>query len=136
MIFISISDFPLHVEIKSFSYDADMKPTVHWTKIESGNCLVLYFVEVTNSTGGKVQKGPTIGSSVIVDAFKEPKDVTVFAMDNGALPKGFVKIGFWQIGYQPNDSQATPFNFTNTMTGQLGQQLIDTQGRWMLLFIY
>ena len=60
-----------------------MKPTVQWNKIERGNYLVNYFVEVTSSTGGKVQRGPITGSFVIVDDFNDPKCVTVFAMKVG-----------------------------------------------------
>ena len=90
---------------------------------------------MTSWTGGKVQRGPITGSFVIVDDFKEPKDVTVFAMKNGALPKGFVKIGSWQISYQPNDSQSTPFQFTNTTTGLLEQKLIDMQNTYLALLL-
>ena len=52
-------------------------------------------------------------------------------MKNGALPKGFVKIDSWQTGYQPNDSPSTPFQFTNTTTGMLGQKLIDMQNIYL-----
>ena len=121
----------MDVKIVSFSFNTDMKPTVQWTKTESGNCLVNYFVEVTSSTGGKVQKGPITSPSVIVDDFKEPQYVTVFAMKVGQWPRGFVKNNSWQSGYQPKDSPSTEFIFTKTTTttattiptGQLRQLL-------------
>ena len=107
----------MDVVIRSFSYNADIKPVVQWIEVESGNCLVNYYVEVTSSTGAKVQRGPITGSSVIVDDFNNPKHVTVFAMNNGTFPKGyFVGNNSWQSGYQPKGSQSTPLEFTITTT--------------------
>ena len=89
----------MDVKIESFSFNADTKPTVQWTKIVSENCLVIYFVEVTSWTEGKVQRGPISGSSVIVDDVKEPQYVTVFALktnNNNNKTNRSVKAAFTQ----------------------------------------
>ena len=95
-------DFPLDVKITSFSYNAQQKPTVIWEKVESGNCPVTYFVEVSNSTGAKVRKGPISTTVLIVDDIEEPVQVTICA--NNTIPQ------------KDSTENCSSFEFTKTTT--------------------
>lgn len=96
----------MKVEISSFSYNEE-KPTVNWNPVEGGNCIIDYFVKVSNATGQTITKGPITKSFVIIEEFEEPSNVTVFARNSFTS----------QIDLPPqNGTPSDPFQFTKTTT--------------------